>query len=103
MQMTVNILMMASSLVALVASLLAINEMTAATNHWIRISYCLISTAALAGILVPFIETGWQPSPACFFGMAGVSILLVVDRRKAARLAANRHAIRVIHQQQGHG
>ena len=103
MQMTVNVLMVLSSLVALAASLLAINEMTPATNHWIRISYCLISSAALAGLLLPFTESGWQPSPACFFGMAGISILLVIDRRKAARLAANRHAIRVIHQQHGNG
>ena len=103
MQSLVNLFTAGSSLVVLVASLLAINEMTAATNHWIRISYTLISTAALAGLLAPLTTAGWQASPACLFGMTGVAILLIADRRKATKLAANRHSIHVIHQQQGHG
>lgn len=103
MQTTINILMFLSSLVVLATSLLAINEMTPATNHWVRIAYCLISAASLAGFLAPFTNSEWYPSPACFFGVTGVAIMLIVDRRRSAKLAANRNQIHIVRQHQRNG
>lgn len=102
-QNLVNLLMFVSCSVVLIASILAINEMTVATNNWIRISYSLISTASLAGLLAPLIYSGWQPSPACFFGMAGVAIMMVADRRRSHKRAEVRSNVHVIHQKRGAG
>jgi hypothetical protein len=101
MQTIVSLLTHVSSLVVLVCSLMVINEMTAKTDHLIRIAYVLISTAAMTGVVAPFAASAWMPSPSCSFGMLGLAILLVAERRRSIISGNCRSNIHVIHHQQG--
>lgn len=79
--MLANAVVHLSAFVVLICTLLSINEMTASTNHLIRIAYCCMATSAVACVLGQITGT-WLISPPCAAAMVGMAIMLTFDRRK---------------------
>ena len=103
MQIIINLMTQASSLVVLALTLTIINSMTAGTNHLVRFAYILIATAALAGILAPMAQENWAPTPASFLGMVGMAVLLIVDRRRCEATDKPKANLHIVGKRQGTG
>lgn len=80
MQILVSLLVHLSAIVVLACTLISINEMSATTNHIIRLAYVLIATSAFACIAGE-LTGAWLISAPCALAMMGLAIFLAFDRR----------------------